>query len=339
MEIKKITVTDKLRKDIIERRKQESLSSYELSEKSGHSKYWLSNIESGKTKKINKADLVSIYMILLNTDDSEDAINEIEQILNQQIGSEHKEWYELIELSEEFNDMYDEDETMEILDEYWNDKIYERISNSIFGMNVDQKQAALTAVQNFYYSMYLNPELTLVLMNIPIYGVNKSNSEEYYAAVNDLLSVAAKYNDLAVKNHSMDTIQSWREYDKYYEEQDKNNIHIALSNFQKCIQKLLEAIETGNPDMHSILDDFIQNVTFKIEQGQPNVLKHYLKSFLHIYTGENFSTHIHDCVSWFLGFQNRYDLPFVYNVVSKTDLDKVYAYLNSYGEIKRPLLT
>lgn len=33
MEIKKITVTDKLRKDIIERRKQESLSSYDLSEK------------------------------------------------------------------------------------------------------------------------------------------------------------------------------------------------------------------------------------------------------------------------------------------------------------------
>ena len=44
MEIKKITVTDKLRKDIIERRKRESLSSYDLSEKSGHSKYWLSNI-------------------------------------------------------------------------------------------------------------------------------------------------------------------------------------------------------------------------------------------------------------------------------------------------------
>ena len=337
MEIKKITVTDKLRKDIIERRKQESLSSYELSEKSGHSKYWLSNIESGKTKKISKADLVSIYMILLNTDDSEDAINEIEQILNQQIGSERKEWYELIELSDEFKDMYDEDETMEALDEYWNDKIYERISNSIFGMSVDQKQAALTAVQNFYYSMYLNPELTLVLMNIPIYGVNKSNTEEYYAAVNDLLSVAAKYNDLAVKNHSMDTIQSWRERDKYYEEQDKNIIHIALSNFQKCIQKLLDTIDTENPDIQSILDDFLQNVTFKIERVQPNVLKHYLKSFLRIYTGEKFSTHIHDCVSWFMGFQNKYDLPFIYNVVSKTDLDKVYAYLNSYGEIKRPL--
>ena len=153
----------------------------------------------------------------------------------------------------------------------------------------------------------------------------KNNKEKIKAASN------ARYIELKEEKENMSA------YDKYYEEQDKNNIHIALSNFQRCIQKLLDAIETENPDMHSILDDFIQNVTFKIEQGQPNVLKHYLKSFLHIYTGENFSTHIHDCVSWFLGFQNKYDLPFIYDVVSEKDLEKICVYLNSYGEIKRPL--
>ena len=77
MATEKIAITDKLRNDIIERRKQEALSSYELSEKSGHSKFWLQNIESGKTKKISKSDLLSIYKILLYTDDSEDVIDDV----------------------------------------------------------------------------------------------------------------------------------------------------------------------------------------------------------------------------------------------------------------------
>ena len=57
----KITITDRLRCDIIERKKSYGLSSYELSERTGngHSKFWLQNIESGKTKKISKQDLLS----------------------------------------------------------------------------------------------------------------------------------------------------------------------------------------------------------------------------------------------------------------------------------------
>ena len=339
MATEKIAITDKLRNDIIERRKQEALSSYELSEKSGHSKFWLQNIESGKTKKISKSDLLSIYKILLYTDDSEDVIDDVEQILNQQIGSDQKEWYELIQISSDFEEMFDEDEIMETLEEYWNEKLYDQIRNSVFNMTTNQKQAALTAIQNFYYSLYKNPELTLALINIPIYGVDKSNPEEHNNAVKDLLAIAAKYNDLAIKNNTMDTIEAWQEYDKYYAEIDKKTIHIALNNFKNSIQKLLKATQITNPDIRSILDDFIQNVTFTIEHGQPNALKKHLNSFLHIYNGKKFSSHIQDCVKWFIGFQHEYDLPFIYDVVSKEDLNKIYNYLDSYGEIKRTPLT
>ena len=53
MAVTKLVITNKLRNDIIERRKENALSSYELYEQSGHSKFWLQNIESGKTKKIS----------------------------------------------------------------------------------------------------------------------------------------------------------------------------------------------------------------------------------------------------------------------------------------------
>lgn len=339
MATEKIAITDKLRNDIIERRKQEALSSYELSEKSGHSKFWLQNIESGKTKRISKSDLLSIYKILLDTDDSEDVIDDVEQILNQQIGSDQKEWYELIQIASDFEEMYDEDEIMETLEEYWNEKLYDQVRNSVFGMTTNQKHAALTAIQNLYYSFYKNPELTLALINIPIYGIDESNPEEHNNAVNDLLAIAAKYNDLAIKNNTMDTIRTWHEYDKRFEEMSKIVINTAFKNFKNVISKLLDATDTENPDIRAILDDCIQNVTFLIERGQPNVLKHYLKSFQHIRTGKDFSTHIQHCVNWFLGFQNKYDLPFIYDVVSGENLDKIYAYLNSYGEIKRQPLS
>ena len=53
MSTEKIVITTNLRLDIIERRKEKGISSYDLSEQvgNGHSKFWLQNIESGKTKK------------------------------------------------------------------------------------------------------------------------------------------------------------------------------------------------------------------------------------------------------------------------------------------------
>ena len=107
MAIEKFDITDRLRKDIITSRKDKSISSYELSELSGHSKYWLQNIESGKTKKISKNDLISIYKVLIDSTDDIEVSDYVEKILNQQIGSEHKAWFDLIEINEQYEDILD----------------------------------------------------------------------------------------------------------------------------------------------------------------------------------------------------------------------------------------
>ena len=117
MAVEKIDITDKLKKNIIELRKNKSLSSYELSEAIGHSKYWLQNIESGKTKKIKKTDLISIYNILLDDEEETDVSEYIESILNQRISSEHKSWYDFIEVDEEYEEILNDDDLDCELDE------------------------------------------------------------------------------------------------------------------------------------------------------------------------------------------------------------------------------
>lgn len=333
----KITITDKLRIDIIEKRKSKGISSYALSERTGngHSKFWLQNIESGKTKKISKDDLISLYMAMDGDDADEDNTkHEIESVLNQQIGDNDKEWYELVNISDDFAENYDDDNLMDTLDDLLEDKIVDEIRNAIFGMSINQKQAALTALQNFYYSLYKNPELAFALINIPIYGVKVMDKEQHNAALNDLLAISAKYNDLVIKNNSLETIKEWFEMDKYYEKKDRQTIQTALDNFQNILIEILEASRMDNPDLFVLVKKFKQNVTFKIEQGQPNVTKHYLKSFIFIRDGKDFIHHIDECYIWFSVFGKQYGIKDFYTIIPKSLLDSVYAYLNTVEEIK-----
>ena len=107
MATEKITITDQLRNNIIEERKEIEYTASDLSEESGHSKYWLANIESGKTKKIRKEDLISIYKILLDDDDEENILDYVERIINQPIAGKIKNWYELIDIEDQYEDMMD----------------------------------------------------------------------------------------------------------------------------------------------------------------------------------------------------------------------------------------
>lgn len=331
----KIAITNNLRLDIIERRKNLGLSSYDLSEKigNGHSKFWLQNIENGKTKKIAKNDLVKIYMILEKTDDPDDAIDTIELILKQTIGETQRQWYELIDISDDFSEIYDENDLMDTLDELLEDKVIPEIRDIIFGMSTNQKQAALTAIQHLYYSLYKNSDLAFALLGIPVYGVKELDESEHTTALNDLLTLYSKFRDLSIKNNSISTIYECQKRDEYYNALFKEWIHTALDNFNKIISKLYDEIHKDKPDIFTLLRDFTTDVSFMIERGQPNVLKHYLKSW-HVTTGKGFVTHIQECVHWFLNFQNEYELPFIFNVVDKNKLDKVCEYLSTYGDIR-----
>ena len=335
MASEKIAITNALRLDIIERRKDMGISSYDLSEQvgNGHSKFWLQNIENGKTKKITKDDLIKIYMILEETDDPDDAIDTVEQILKQTIGNDEREWYELIDISDNFSEIYEEDDLMDSLDELLDDQLIPQIRNTIFGMSTNQKQAALTALQHLYYSVYKDSDLAFALLGIPVYGVKELDESEHTTALNDLLALYAKFNDLSMKNDSINTIREWQKRDEYYDSLYKEWIHTALDNFKRIIFKLHKEIHKKNPDLFSIKREFTTDVSFMIERGQPNVLKHYLKSW-QTHTGKDLTTHIKECVNWFLGFGEEYDLPSIFEVVPQDILNEIYNYLDNYGEIK-----
>ena len=262
----------------------------------------------GKTKKITKDDLIKIYMILEETDDPDDAIDTVEQILKQTIGNDEREWYELIDISDNFSEIYEEDDLMDSLDELLDDQLIPQIRNTIFGMSTNQKQAALTALQHLYYSVYKDSDLAFALLGIPVYGVKELDESEHTTALNDLLALYAKFNDLSMKNDSINTIREWQKRDEYYDSLYKEWIHTALDNFKRIIFKLHKEIHKKNPDLFSIKREFTTDVSFMIERGQPNVLKHYLKSW-QTHTGKDLTTHIKECVNWFLGFGEEYDLP------------------------------
>ena len=331
----KIAITDNLRLNIVERRKKIGISSYELSEMigNGHSKFWLQNIENGKTKKITKSDLIKIYMILQKTDDPDDVIDTIEQLLKQNIGKNIREWYELIDISPESSEIYDEDELMDILDELLENGLNTKIRNTIFGMSTNQKQAALTVLQHFYYSLYKNPDLAYTLLSIPVYGVNDSNNSEHITALNDILSLYTKFNSLAEKNNSIDLIHKWQKHDEYFHSLAIESINTALENLKELISILYQEIHKQSPNFYPIVRQFTTDVSFMIERGQPNVLKHYLKSW-QIYNGKEFALHIENCIKWFLEFQDEYDLPFIFDEIDQNQVKEIYEYLNNYGDIE-----
>lgn len=339
MAAEKIAITDRLRLDIIECRKAKGISSYDLSERvgNGHSKFWLQNIESGKTKKITKDDLISIYMILEDTDNPDEVIYDIERILNQPIGDNIRHWYDLIDISEDYAEIYDDEKLMDILDEFLEDEIIPKIRNRIFGMSVNQKQAALTALQHLNYSFYKNSDLAFALIAIPVYGVKNLDKTDNTNAMNDLLSLYAKFNDLVIKNNSMATIRRWEELDKEMHKEGVRIINTALENFKIFLNDFYDTISNPNLDvhkldMHGLIRQFNKYISFLIEEGQPNVLKHYLKSF-RIHTGPEFATHIENCIKWFIGFQGEFSLPYIYDVIDKEKLSKIYKFLNNYGEV------
>ena len=57
----KIKITDELIQLIINTRKNDHLTAYQLSEKIGKNKSWLPNIENKRTKNISKSDLYLLF--------------------------------------------------------------------------------------------------------------------------------------------------------------------------------------------------------------------------------------------------------------------------------------
>ena len=329
----KIAITDRLRDNIIEIRKERGLSSYELSEKSGHSKFWLQNIESKKTQKISEDDLISIYKILYDTDDEDEASYYIEKILNQQIGSKPKEWSDLINISEDFSEEYDMMTILNKMHSILSKDIGEELMNAVYNMDINKAQAALTAVQSLSYSIYKNVDLALALINIPVYGVDSMNEQEQQAAINDLLSMGAKYTDLVAKNDSLETIRQWKELDKQREKENRLTLKSALDNYKSMLTLIVSLKDMKNPPLFNVLNQFNTSVSFAIERACPGTLERDI--FYRVNDGKGFADLIDQCWDWFSDNASLYQLPEIEDYIDTTLYDKAYHFLTNFGDIRQ----
>ena len=225
MATEKITITDQLRNNIIEERKEIEYTASDLSEESGHSKYWLANIESGKTKKISKEDLISIYKILLDDDDEENILDYVERIINQPIAGKIKNWYELIDIEDQYEDMLDFLYLESELDDLLKD-IRNRITQQFNWANTHHQQAILTSLLHFQRSIVVNPELAFSTLYLPTYCTSIMHPEEFNSVLSDLLQLAAKFNDLVVKNNSLETVAVYLEEEKKQKERNKKTLSV-----------------------------------------------------------------------------------------------------------------
>ena len=276
-----------------------------------------------------------IYNILLDDEEETDVSEYIESILNQRISSEHKSWYDFIEVDEEYEEILNDDDLDCELDELVDMNICDLIRGEFCNMSTTQKQAALTALNNLYYSFRFNPDLAFALVNIPIYGIDRTKIQEYESTLNELMALSAKYQDFVEKNNLASTIKRWKELDAYYEVEDKKNIHLAYNNFIDYFEELETGLQSKNIDLYELSGKLTTDVCFIIERGQPNALKQYLQHF-RIYDGNDFALCIDECFKFFVGFETKYELPFIYDDISYGRLQFVCNALMKYDEIPRP---
>ena len=314
MKIDKFLITDSLRQNIVELRKRNGLSAYDLSEKSGHSKYWLPNIENGKTQKISKEDLLSIYSILLNKNEDSDIIPYIEQIIQQPLSSDTS-WYKLHSVQESnilHNKYILTTHSPEQLKLVINSE-FSNIKRQLFKIISDQPQenqiVALNALETFRRSVYFNSELSLALINIPLYGVNSENSNEYSTCINDLTALAAKYNDFANRKDIRQKLYIQENINKQLEEENYQIAQQVNTNYYNLLSLLKDQLINGqHNNLSNFLNMFYSSIVESLKRLVSDNLKNELPDINEIKSGDNFCDLIIYCSKLLILFQDDYNL-------------------------------
>ena len=336
MATEKITITDQLRNNIIEERKELEYTASDLSEESGHSKYWLANIESGKTKKISKEDLISIYKILLDDDDEENILDYVERIINQPIAGKIKNWYELIDIEDQYEDMMDFLYLESELDDLLKD-IQNRITKQFNWANTHHQQAILTSLLHFQRSIVVNPELAFSTLYLPTYCTSIMHPEEFNSVLSDLLQLAAKFNDLVVKNNSLETVAVYLDEEKKQIERNKKTGKIALDNFKSILGVVANLKGMPDPDLESLRNLFYSSVVFLINEIQPNTVGDGIPYLPQIDTGKAFSHLVTICYYWLSDRQEELALPNVEKYIPKDLYNSAKEVLENVSKINDPV--
>ena len=325
MATEKITITDQLRNNIIEERKEIEYTASDLSEESGHSKYWLANIESGKTKKISKEDLISIYKILLDDDDEENILDYVERIINQ-----------LIDIEDQYEDMMDFLYLESELDDLLKD-IRNRITQQFNWANTHHQQAILTSLLHFQRSIVVNPELAFSTLYLPTYCTSIMHPEEFNSVLSDLLQLAAKFNDLVVKNNSLETVAVYLDEEKKQIERNKKTGKIALDNLKSILGVISNLKDMQDPNLESLRNLFYSSVVYLINEIQPHTLGDGIPYLPEINTGRAFSHLITICYYWLSDRQEELALPNVEKYIPKDLYNSAKEVLENVSKINDPV--
>ena len=326
MATEKITITDQLRNNIIEERKEIEYTASDLSEESGHSKYWLANIESGKTKKISKEDLISIYKILLDDDDEENILDYVERIINQPIAGKIKNWYELIDIEDQYEDMLDFLYLESELDDLLKD-IRNRITQQFNWANTHHQQAILTSLLHFQRSIVVNPELAFSTLYLPTYCTSIMHPEEFNSV----------FNDLVVKNNSLETVAVYLDEEKKQIERNKKTGKIALDNLKSILGVISNLKDMQDPNLESLRNLFYSSVVYLINEIQPHTLGDGIPYLPEINTGRAFSHLITICYYWLSDRQEELALPNVEKYIPKDLYNSAKEVLENVSKINDPV--
>ena len=74
---------------------------------------------------------------------------------------------------------------------------------------------------HFQRSIVVNPELDISTLYLPTYCTSIMQPEEFNSVLSDLLQLAAKFNDLVVKNNSLETVAVYLDEEKKQIERNK----------------------------------------------------------------------------------------------------------------------
>lgn len=299
MSTEKITVTDQLRSDIVQRRKELEFTAAFLSERSGHSKYWLSNIENGKTQKISENDLFTIYSILLNEDEYEPIAECLEKILNQPLAHTNKNWYDLIKIEKKYCSVFDTFKLDDFHKELLTD-IIQRINEQYNNGAVQTKQAILTALLHLERTLIVNPSLAFTLLYIPAYCTDENNTDEYNSVLSDILVLAAKFNDLVQKNDSLTIVAQCLKAEKHKMEETKKILITALENFNSILNVIVSLEGAKYPKLGNVCRLFYSSIVELIKKVDAEIVGGYIPYIFHINSGSDFSSLISYCRDWFI---------------------------------------
>lgn len=186
-------LTEHIRNTIKNERKKRKISGIDLSEKLGKSPGYISHIEKGVIKKIERKDLENLLKHILNIEGDE-LENYISNLLNSNnIKQDYEEDNELEQLTLfdfSINDRFFR--TMRTLDENLS-KIYAQISN---------KEDMFKLLTNFNFNLTtMGASFMLSLCGLPFYELGNISTETKKQIFNEILDIFNKYlNDNKTNN-------------------------------------------------------------------------------------------------------------------------------------------